>query len=90
MEVKKDDEPVAPVNKNLKKKESGVENEGEKSEGCCAKMGKVFSWLKFIFGGVSQHYVDGWNWIDTLFLTISLIAIIFWGLIVGEHFFTMD
>ncbi len=40
--------------------------------------------------GIYEHYTDPWNWIDTLFLTISLVAIAFWTEIMFSHMNTIS
>ena len=42
-------------------------------------------YCSFVFRGLKDHYKDGWNWIDTAFLLLSLIALSIWASIIAMH-----
>lgn len=46
-------------------------------EGIKKKLG--LHYCKFIIGGIKAHYNDGWNWIDSMYLILSLVAVSIWG-----------
>ena len=38
-----------------------------------------------IWGGIKNHYNDGWNWIDSAFLILSLVAVAIWARVITIH-----
>lgn len=39
----------------------------------------------FVIKGLQEHYKDGWNWIDSAFLILSLVAVALWSQIISGH-----
>lgn len=60
--------------------ESDVKEEKKKS-----KKNLALHYCSFVVKGIKEHYNDGWNWIDSAFLILSLVAVILWATIVREH-----
>lgn len=45
----------------------------------------VLRYCSFVIKGLKEHYKDGWNWIDSAFLILSLVAVSMWASIINEH-----
>jgi len=45
----------------------------------------ALNFCSFVFKGLQEHYSDGWNWIDSAFLVLSVVAVGLWASIIADQ-----
>ncbi len=68
-------EPVTTF-EGLDLRQKQAKNQNKVMVNCCS----------FVVKGLQEHYKDGWNWIDSAFLILSLVAVALWSQIMADHY----